>query len=82
MIQLPPELIGPSAFALIRHVGGSGHQVLGYVDPGTGSLIIQAALAASLSVPFLLRSKIRAILAVIRTRHWRVRPRADKRALS
>ena len=82
MIQLPPELIGPSAFALIGHVGGSGHQVLGYVDPGTGSLIIQAALAASLSVPFLLRSKLRAGLAAIRGRHGRVRPKADRRALS
>ncbi len=69
MINLPPDLIGPSAFALIRQVGGSGHQVLGYLDPGTGSLFVQAAIAAALTLPFVLRSKIRGVLSHVRGHH-------------
>ncbi|MBA3780060.1 MAG: hypothetical protein H0X16_12335 [Chloroflexi bacterium] len=30
-----------------------------YIDPGSGSLIIQALIAAIVSVPFLLRNQIR-----------------------
>jgi hypothetical protein len=29
-----------------------------YIDPGTGSLLIQAALAAMLTIPFLIRRRI------------------------
>jgi hypothetical protein len=76
---MPPEMLGPSAFALIRHVGGSGNLVLGYMDPGTGSLLIQAIIAALLAVPFLLRSKLMAILNRIRRRDTAVRPEADKK---
>jgi hypothetical protein len=34
----------------------------GYIDPGTGSMLIQAALAAALTLPFVLRNKARAIV--------------------
>ena len=33
--------------------------ILAYIDPGSGSLIIQVVLAAILTVPFVLRSKLR-----------------------
>jgi hypothetical protein len=79
MIDLPPELVGPSAFALIRHAGGSGYQVLGYMDPGTGSLLIQAILAALLAVPFLLRSKLMAVIGRIRRRGTPDLPDAGKK---
>jgi hypothetical protein len=48
----------------------SVHLVLiyAYLDPGTGSLIIQGLIAAAISVPFLLRSKITAALRRIRRR--------------
>jgi len=35
--------------------------ILAYLDPGTGSLVLQATLAAVLSVPFILRSKIASV---------------------
>jgi hypothetical protein len=66
MIQVPPELFGPSTYAALGHAGKVGPVVLGYLDPGTGSLVIQAALAAGLTVPFVLRSKFRALVAHLR----------------
>lgn len=32
--------------------------LLAYIDPGSGSLIIQAAIAAVIAIPFFLRSQI------------------------
>lgn len=37
-----------------------------YIDPGAGSLVIQAALAAALAVPFFLRSQIARVLGGLR----------------
>jgi hypothetical protein len=34
--------------------------MLAYIDPGAGSLLIQALIAAVVSVPFFLRSQLRA----------------------
>jgi hypothetical protein len=39
-----------------------------YIDPGAGSLIIQAALAAVLSIPFFFRNAIRSTLGRFRHR--------------
>lgn len=36
--------------------------LLGYLDPGAGSLLIQGLIAAAISLPFLLRSRINAAL--------------------
>ena len=47
--------------------------ILAYIDPGAGSLVIQALIAAALSVPFIFR---RAIASAVQ----RVRPRHDERA--
>ena len=46
--------------------------IFAYIDPGAGSLIIQALIAAVLSVPFVFR---RAITSAIQ----RVRPRSGER---
>lgn len=32
---------------------------LGYIDPGAGSLLIQALIAAAVTIPFALRNTIR-----------------------
>jgi hypothetical protein len=40
--------------------------VLAYLDAGTGSMIIQAAVAAIVTIPFLLRSYIRRAIARVR----------------
>ncbi len=34
------------------------HQLLAYIDPGSGSLIFQAIIATLLAVPFFLRQQI------------------------
>ena len=47
--------------------------ILAYIDPGAGSLVIQALIAAALSVPFIFR---RAIASAVQ----RVRPRAGERS--
>lgn len=39
-----------------------------YIDPGAGSLLIQAVVAGVLAIPFLLRSKLAAFGARIRRR--------------
>ena len=41
---------------------------LAYIDPGSGSLFIQALIAAAVTVPFLMRSKISETLRRIRRR--------------
>jgi len=42
--------------------------IYAYLDPGAGSLIIQGLIAAAITVPFLLRSKITEALRRIRRR--------------
>ena len=41
---------------------------LAYIDPGSGSLIIQAAIAAVVAVPLFFRHQIGRVLAVVRGR--------------
>ena len=45
--------------------------ILAYIDPGAGSLVIQALIAAALSVPFFFR---RAIASAVQ----RLRPRSNE----
>lgn len=49
---------------------------LAYIDPGAGSLVIQALIAAVVSVPFFLRSQLRAVVSRLR------RDRASERSLA
>jgi hypothetical protein len=49
--------------------------ILAYIDPGSGSLIVQVVIASFLAVPFFLRAQIRHGIAAIRGR--RPDPTAD-----
>jgi hypothetical protein len=49
--------------------------ILAYIDPGAGSMVIQAVLAAALAVPFFLRSHIIRVVERIRRK-----TRADEKA--
>lgn len=40
--------------------------VIAYIDPGAGSLVIQAIIAALVSVPFFFRNAIRSTLGRLR----------------
>ena len=42
--------------------------LLAYIDPGAGSLIVQALLAGVLAIPYFLRTHIRALMSRIRNR--------------
>lgn len=48
--------------------GRMTQMTIAYIDPGAGSLLIQAVIAGALAVPFLLRTKISGIW-----RRWRDR---------
>jgi hypothetical protein len=54
--------------ALVLAPTGQGHVAVAYLDPGTGSLLLQAALAALLSVPFILRTRIHSLWLRLRGR--------------
>jgi hypothetical protein len=43
-----------------------GNLILAYIDPGAGSLVIQAIIAAAVSVPFFLRNTIRSTVQRLR----------------
>jgi hypothetical protein len=40
--------------------------IFGYVDPGSGSLIIQAVIAAMVAIPFFLRRQLARVVALVR----------------
>lgn len=42
--------------------------VFAYLDPGMGSLAIQALIAGILAVPFLLRTRLSAVIDKVRSR--------------
>ena len=42
------------------------HLVLGYIDPGAGSLVIQAIIAGIVSIPFFFRNVIRNTIGRLR----------------
>jgi hypothetical protein len=41
---------------------------LAYIDPGSGSLIIQAVIATAIAVPLFFRHQIARVLSVLRSR--------------
>jgi hypothetical protein len=47
--------------------------VLAYIDPGAGSMVIQAILATALAVPFFLRTQLAGLVQRVRGR----RPESD-----
>ena len=46
--------------------GPSVSHILAYIDPGSGSLIIQAAIAAIIAIPILLRSQLSRVARALR----------------
>ncbi|HSH21483.1 MAG TPA: hypothetical protein VK992_02545 [Candidatus Caenarcaniphilales bacterium] len=40
--------------------------VLGYVDPGSGSLVIQAVIAGLVAAPFFLRRQLARVISMVR----------------
>lgn len=42
------------------------HHILAYIDPGSGSLIIQAAIATVVAIPFFFRQQIGRVLRAVR----------------
>lgn len=42
------------------------HLVFGYIDPGAGSLVIQAIIAGIVSIPFFFRNAIRSTIGRFR----------------
>lgn len=42
------------------------HLVFGYIDPGAGSLVIQAIIAGVVSIPFFFRNAIRSTVGRFR----------------
>jgi hypothetical protein len=42
--------------------------IIGYIDPGAGSLVIQALLAGALAIPFILRTQIGSAIRRLRGR--------------
>jgi hypothetical protein len=52
-------------------------QVLAYIDPGAGSLLIQALIAGLLSIPFFFRTAIRSTLQRLRRGPESTEKRAD-----
>ncbi len=55
------------------------HLALAYIDPASGSLIIQAAIATIIAVPFFFRTQIARLVNGIRGRKDEPTP-VDKRA--
>jgi hypothetical protein len=51
-----------------------------YIDPGSGSLLLQAILAAVISVPFFFRRTIGGALGRLRGRPWAVASPGSKAA--
>jgi hypothetical protein len=53
--------------------------ILAYIDPGAGSLVIQAIIAGIVSVPFFFRTRLRAVLDRVRNRSRHLsRPPTDE----
>jgi hypothetical protein len=44
------------------------HLLLAYIDAGTGSMILQGAIAAIVTVPFILRTQIGRAIHAVRSR--------------
>jgi hypothetical protein len=55
--------------------------LLAYIDPGSGSLVIQAVIAALLAVPFLLRQQIGRVVRAVRREEPETPPRGTTRDL-
>ena len=55
------------------------HHLLAYIDPGSGSLIIQAVIAGIVAVPFFFRQQISRFVHAMRRGDSTPDPQADAR---
>ena len=55
------------------------HLVFAYIDPGAGSLVIQAIIAGLVSIPFFFRNAIRSTIGRFRHTAPPTEPPADKK---
>ena len=71
LLSAPHSARPPAHRRLAGHIG-STHQgaivlsLIAYIDPGSGSLIIQAVIATALAVPFFLREQIARLVRGLR----------------
>jgi hypothetical protein len=65
MHNVDPNLLSVILAAVATHVGHEPPRPA-YLDPGTGSLLLQAAIAGLVTVPFVLRRKLAAGLSWLR----------------
>lgn len=56
--------------------------VFAYIDPGAGSLLIQALIAGLLSIPFFFRTAIRSTLQRLRRMPGSVDEKGDSRPMA
>ena len=70
----PLTAAGGSIAVVVAGAHGLREHVQAYLDPGSGSLLIQALIAAALTVPFVLRRQLKAGIAHLRGRPEEVRP--------
>ena len=72
---MDPQTLADGTIAVVMAAsqGVHGH-VLAYLDPGSGSLLIQALIAAALTAPFVLRRQLKAGIDRLRGRPEEVQP--------
>jgi superfamily II DNA or RNA helicase len=54
------------------------HHLLAYIDPGSGSLIIQAVIAGLVAIPFFFRQQIGRVVRAIRKTDSSTTPTSDQ----
>lgn len=51
--------------------------IIAYIDPGAGSMVIQAVIAAALAIPFFLRTRIASLVSGLKSRRRDGPPRSE-----
>ena len=54
------------------------HHLLAYIDPGSGSLIIQAVIAGLVAIPFFFRQQIGRVVRAVRRTDTGTTPPSDQ----
>jgi hypothetical protein len=68
----PQTLAGGMIAVVVAGAQGVQGHVVAYLDPGSGSLLIQAVIATAVTVPFVLRRQLRAGIDRLRGRQKKV----------
>jgi hypothetical protein len=70
----PQALAGGMIAVVVAGAQGVQGHVVAYLDPGSGSLLIQALIATAVTVPFVLRRRLKAGIDRLRGRPKEIRP--------